>query len=327
MANFTGRSFDCVCGRKYERRSSLTNHQKKCQKYIDSSVEGIDFVRCKLCGEVGKSITSHVKKHGLSKKEYKAKYGPTVCKKTKTNYSDTKNYDWIRREKEKGNDLKEYREKLSSAISKGIMSSPSARKARRKNLSSLNKTEEFRKRSSEVAKKTSSRKDILENRTKQLREWRENHPDEFYEKCTSVMINSWKSKPELHLFKSLNEKYSFLKRNQKLHRKGKFLSTRSNIRQIDIMSIENKIIVEFDGVHHFKNIHGQDVLEKNKLKDKELNEVMTDEGWTVIRVSHDQYTYKSGEGFKKECLDEVTKIIETKERGLFLIGESYEKQQ
>lgn len=323
MANFTGRSFNCVCGRMYERRSSLTNHQKKCQEYVNSAIEGVDFVRCKICGEIGKSISSHVKKHDMSKKEYEAKYGPIVCKKTKSNYSDTKNYDWIKREKEKGNDLKEYREKLGKAISKGVMNSDSAREARRQNLSSLNKTEAFRKRSSEVAKKTSSRKDILENRTNQLRKWRENNPDEFYEKCTSTMINSWKSKPELHLFELLNKKYSFLKRNQKLHRRGKFLSTKSNIRQIDIMSLENKIIIEFDGVCHFKNIFGDDVLETNKKKDKELNEVMKNEGWTVIRVSHDQYSYKSGQGFKKECLDEVTKIIETKERGLFLIGESY----
>ena len=276
---------------------------------------------------MGKSITSHVKKHGLSKKEYKAKYGPTVCKKTKTNYSDTKNYDWIRREKEKGNDLKEYREKLSIAISKGIMSSPSAREARRKNLSSLNKTEEFRKRSSEVAKKTSSRKDILENRTKQLRGWRENHPDEFYKKCTSVMHRSYTSKPESDLFDFVKTLNSNFKRNQQIHKAKKFMSVKSNTRQIDMLARKDKIVIEFDGIIHFKDVYRNGTLVKIRKKDKELNEVMTNEGWTVIRVSHDQYSYKSGEGFKKECLDEVTKIIGLKERGLFLIGESYEKQQ
>ena len=101
------------------------------------------------------------------------------------------NGDWISRAKERGEDLTEYFEKLSCKISEGIMKSDSAREARRQNLSRLNKTQEFRERSSETAKKTSSRKDIQDKRSKQLAKWRENNPEEFYEKCTSVMHKSW----------------------------------------------------------------------------------------------------------------------------------------
>lgn len=259
----------------------------------------------------------------MTKEEYEKKYGSTICETSKKKYSETGNYDWINREKEKGNDLSEYRKKLSKSISEGIMSSESAREARRKNLSKLNKTEEFRKKSSETAKKTSSRKDILKKRSNQLKEWRDNNPEEFYKKCTSVMINSWKSKPELELFNILNRMFSFLKRNQKLHRKGKFLSTSSNIRQIDIMSLENKIIVEFDGIVHFKDVYKNNSLNEIQKKDNELNSVMTLEGWTVIRVSYDEYSYRSGKGFNPDTISRICELIKAKSRGLFLFGDSY----
>ena len=60
------------------------------------------------------------------------------------------------------------------------MKSDSAREARRQNLSRLNKTQGFRERSSDTAKKTSSRKDIKDKRSEQLATWRENNPEEFY---------------------------------------------------------------------------------------------------------------------------------------------------
>lgn len=276
-----------------------------------------------MCGVIGKSITSHIKSHNISKSEYEKKFGPTICQSSKKRYSETQNYDWIKREKEKGNDLKEWREKLGKKTSEGIMNSESARAARRANLTRLNKTKEFREKSSKTAKQTSARKEILEKRSRQLKEWRENNPEEFYNKCTSVMINSWKSKPETQLFEILNKKYSFFKRNQQLRRVNKFKTTKSGKRQIDIMSLENKIIVEFDGVHHFNNIHGVEVLKKNIKKDNELNFVMVAEGWTVIRVAHDQYSYNSGGVFSEDSIKRIFNLIDNKERGLFLIGASY----
>lgn len=261
----------------------------------------------------------------MTKAEYEEKYGPTVCSNSKTKYSESGNYDWINREKAKANSEKyeNWKTNLGEKISEGIMNSDSAREARRKNLSKLNKTDEFRERSSKTAKKTSSRKNVLQKRSEQLKEWRENNPDEFYEKCTSVMINSWKSKPELALFEIVKNKYPDFKKNQQLRRVNKFKSTQSGKRQIDIMSLDDKIIIEFDGVHHFKDMHGKDVLEKNKSKDKELNSVMIAEGWTVIRVAYDQYSYKSGEGFNPEIISKICDLINHKERGLFLLGKAY----
>lgn len=327
MVHNTRRSFDCVCGKSYVGNSGLNNHQKKCKVYLAQAIEGVDYIKCKICDFTGKSITAHVKKsHLLSKIEYEKKYGSTVCDSTKSTYSETAkiNGDWINRAKEKGEDLTEYFEKLGSKISEGIMKSDSAREARRQNLSRLNKTQDFRERSSETAKKTSSRKDIQDERSKRLAKWRKNNPEEFYEKCTAVMHKSWKSKPEMKLFEIVSVRFpNLFKRNQQLKRK-KFTTTKSNKRQIDIMSLENKIVIEFDGIHHFKSVFKENKNFNNTVKrDKELNSVLVEEGWTVIRVSYDEYEYKENGKFKQETLDKIFDIVTNKKRGLWLFGKSY----
>tara|TARA_B100001121_G_scaffold232020_1_gene205269 strand:+ start:12460 stop:13401 length:942 start_codon:yes stop_codon:yes gene_type:complete len=312
-----------VCGKSFANNSSLNTHQKKCNVFLEKSTEGVDYIKCRICGYIGKNITSHVKKHhSLSKSEYEEKYGSTICEKTRGIYAV--NGDWITRAKERGDDLSEYYSKLSDKISEGIMKSDSAREARRKNLSSLNKTKEFRDRSSKTAKKTSGRKDIQKERSERLAKWRLNNPEEFYEKCTSVMHKSWHSKPEMQLFEIINRIFpNTFKRNQQLKRKN-FKTTKSNKRQIDILSLENKVLVEFDGIHHFKSVFKETKNFENTVKrDKELNEVLVEEGWTVIRVSYDEYDYKDNGTFNQETLDKVRKIISNKTRGLWLFGKSY----
>ena len=327
MVYNSGRSFDCVCGKNYVNKSGLDNHQKKCKIFLEDVIEDVDYVKCKVCGYIGKSITIHVKKkHFLSKIEYQEKYGETVCKNSRSAYSETAkiNGAWIKRAKERGEDLSEHFANLGDKISAGIMKSETAREVRRQNLSKLNKTQEFRERSSKTAKKTSSRKDIQEERSKRLAKWREDNPEEFYNKCTSVMHNSWQSKPEIKLYKIINELFPGLfKRNQQLKRK-KFITTKSNKRQIDIMSLENKIVIEFDGIHHFKSVFKENKNFNNTVKrDQELNKVLVEEGWTVIRVSHDEYDYKDNGTFNQKTLDKIDDIIDKRVRGLWLFGKSY----
>ena len=317
-----------MCRKSYVNKSGLHNHQKKCEVYLSQAIEGVDYVKCKICGFTGKSIFAHVKRnHSLSKSEYEKKYGPTVCDSTKSTYSETSkiNGDWIKIAKERGEDLAGYFEKLSNKISEGIMKSDSAREARRQNLSRLNRTQDFRERSSKTAKKTSSRKDIQDKRSKRLARWRENNAEEFYEKCTSVMHKSWQSKPEIDLFDVVDQFFpDTFKRNQILKRTGKFLSTKTNIRQIDIMSLENKIVIEFDGIHHFKDVFKKKGnLNEVSKKDQELNSVLVEEGWTVIRVSYDEYDYKENGKFRQETLDKVFNIVSNKKRGLWFFGNSY----
>ena len=105
MVHNSSRSYACVCGKSYVNKSGLNNHQKKCEVYLLQAIEGIDYVKCKICNFKGKSISAHVKRnHLLSKSEYEKAYGPTVCDSTKSTYSETAkiNGDWINRAKEKG---------------------------------------------------------------------------------------------------------------------------------------------------------------------------------------------------------------------------------
>ena len=138
------------------------------------------------------------------------------------------------------------------------------------------------------------------------------------------MHKSWHSKPEMQLFEIINRIFpNTFKRNQQLKRKN-FKTTKSNKRQIDILSLENKVLVEFDGIHHFKSVFKETKNFENTVKrDKELNEVLVEEGWTVIRVSYDEYDYKDNGTFNQETLDKVRKIISNKTRGLWLFGKSY----
>lgn len=328
MVYNTRRSFDCVCGKSCVSQVVLDNHQKKCKVYLEHAIEGFDYIKCKLCSYIGKSISFHVKKnHSLEKVDYEKLYGSTICKKTKNAYSETAkiNGDWINRAKERGEDLTGHFNSIGSKISEGIMMSDSAREARRQTLSRLNATKEFRERSSATAKKTSSRKDIQDERSKRLARWREDNPEEFYEKCTSVMHKTWQSKPEIDLFKVVDQFFpETFKRNQILKRTGKFLSTKTNIRQIDIMSLENKIVIEFDGIHHFKDVFKKKGnLNEVSKRDHELNSVLVEEGWTVIRVSYDEYDYKENGKFNQETLDKIFEIITQRQRGIWLFGSSY----
>jgi hypothetical protein len=51
--------------------------------------------------------------------------------------------------------------------------------------------------------------------------------------------------------------------------------------------------------------------------------VLVEEGWTVIRVSCDEYDYKENGKFKKETLNKIFDIVTNKKRGLWLFGKSY----
>lgn len=60
----------------------------------------------------------------------------------------------------------------------------------------------------------------------------------------------------------------------------------------DIYSNDLKIIVEYDGVWHFKDIHGQ--LEEKKIKDRLLEEWVIDNDWRIVRISDDLYRKEKG---------------------------------
>jgi very-short-patch-repair endonuclease len=308
------------------RAPTLKQHQLKCERWIEGKEEGFDYVRCKICGFVSRSLTLHVKsEHGISREEYLEKHGPVVCQTTSEIKKSLDNWNWVKRAKEDDPEkFDTWRKELGPKISVGVLNSPTAREARRQNLTALNKSETQRKISSVTAQRTSARRDIQLKRGENLRRWRVNNPEKFSEIFTKLS-KCFASKPELTLHQLLVQEFSSKNfvRNQHLKRRGKFLTTKSHVRQVDIYSPEEKIVVEFDGVYHFKPVKSDVELAYIQRKDQELNHVLVEEGFTLIRVSYDQFKYARGGHFREECLSEIRRILNTGERGLFLIGSSY----
>jgi hypothetical protein len=55
----------------------------------------------------------------------------------------------------------------------------------------------------------------------------------------------------------------------------------------DLFSKKLKVIIEYDGVWHFKDIHGQ--LEDKQIKDKALEDWVVENNWRLIRIKEDVY--------------------------------------
>jgi very-short-patch-repair endonuclease len=266
------------------------------------------------------------KYHNLQKEQYESLYGKTICENSIKAYKNTKNYDWITRAKQAGKDLADYKKKMSKSVSEAILSNPKERIRRAELLGSLNKTVEFRKKSSETAKKTSARPEILEHRSQNLAKWQKENFEEFYDKCTSKMINCWQSIPEKALFQILRsvEGYEF-KRSQRL--KSESFISKSKVKLVDAGDKKMRVYVEFDGPLHFEKKFELQTLEETQLKDRLLDEHIEKHCWTLIRISHDQFSYNKGGSFKEECIRRLFEALKNPQPGVLKIGEAYKKKE
>jgi very-short-patch-repair endonuclease len=261
--------------------------------------------------------------HGLTKEQYTAQTGRSVMAKVaKDNHgqANVKNGDWIERAKEAGNDLRGYRVKMGAAVSKAVMANPEERARRSIMLGNLNRTDAFRKRSSETAILTSARPEIQRARVERLAAWRKRDPEAFYEKCVKRLTTWQTSKPEKAALKLLREnfpQYAFEAGQQLLNEK--FLLNKTRRRQIDIMSKSHKIIVEIDGFLYFKEVWGH--LGLIQAKDAELNTVAPGMGYTVIRISQDQWDENGN--LSDPCKKRLVHLITTAASGLHFVGELY----
>lgn len=298
--------------------------------YQKSALLGGDLIKCGLCSYTSAKLTIHVKKeHNISPEEYREKYGSLVCDNSIKRYSAIakENGSWINRAKESGQDLGEYKSKLSESVSKSIMSNPEERKRRAELLGSLNKTETFRKKASETAKKTSARVDIQKSRAAQLKRWREMNPDAFFNKCTLVMHSKWQSLPEKKLFEFFKNISQDFEKNKQIKSTKHFRVNKTNSKQIDVLNKKQKIIAEFDGKHHFSPIFGNEVLSRVKEKDKELERFCLDNNFILIRVSQSCFIYRSINDFPKSIKDKIDEIIKNNIPGNYFIGEEYRCQK
>ena len=182
----------------------------------------------------------------------------------------------------------------------------------------------FRQNQSETAKITSARSDIQAQRAEALKNWRDNNPEDFYEKCTRAMHKTWTSKPEKKLTAFAKSINPFFKGNQQIKSAKHFFINKTSSKQIDILDKENKIIIELDGPHHFEPIFGDDKLKAVQKKDKELDSFCLDKGYVLIRISHKQYDYRGTvNNFPEHILAKIRQILQNKIPGIYCLGEEY----
>lgn len=84
-----------------------------------------------------------------------------------------------------------------------------------------------------------------------------------------------------------------------------------NYLSVDLYNKNLKVIFEYDGIWHFKNIHNQ--LKKKKLKDKLLERWCLQNGWTLIRLSETMYNLFGFDYWIKQLHDCFYENVEKKQ--------------
>jgi hypothetical protein len=242
------------------------------------------------------------KEHGLNRETYEGRFGPATAASVADRYSKSgaKNGGWLGVRVGRGEDVSEYKARLSAAVRESIMSNPTERERRSKlaqtTIVAYAKSDEGRQKSSQAAQETSARPEIVAARSAQLAAWRARCPDEFHDKCVAAMQSYKTTKPEFALLAFLCAQFPGheFKGNQRITAPC-FTINKSHKRQIDVMSHSCKVIVEFDGPLHFMNVESWDQLQLVQAKDRELDEGATALGYLVIRVGCDMVDKRSGE--------------------------------
>lgn len=287
---------------------------------------------CRICGQAHKSLAKHITgTHLLTKEAYIAQHGgPIKCEKTRLRYSEQNrvNSQWIVRAKAGGDDLSEYRAKMSAAVSAAIMANPEERARRAKTWAATNQTQEARDRASRTAKRTSARPEVQAQRAAKLKRWRDENPEKFVELLERFVSSGCSiSRPEVELSNILDRNFPnadwahaalFTPLNDDSVSLLKTTNP-SGRTQVDVISRRLQVVVEFDGIHHFKPVKSQEVLERTIRKDRVKNSVISNEGFCLIRVSYDQWLQRGR--FKGECVGRLYDLISDPVPGVHFIGE------
>ena len=313
------------CDRIFKYETSFKKHVESCQK--EQKEEGVDFVKCEICGIKAKTLSKHITQvHCVSKEAYALQHADAriTCDNSNVVFKARgQNFAWLKRAKECGDDLTEYKVKVGKAVSAAIMNNPEERARRAAQMAANNRTDAARELSRNTAKRTSARPEILKARSERLAKWREMNFDDFYEKCIMAMHSTWHSKPELTLFEILRniKDYEF-KHNQVI--KSDTFNNVSKRKQVDIADASLRVYVEFDGIIHFEpRIKGALKLSEIQNSDKLLDEHIVRHGWTLIRISYDQFSYKEGGRFKESCLKLLFEHLRNPQPGVHCIGDAY----
>ena len=73
-------------------------------------------------------------------------------------------------------------------------------------------------------------------------------------------------------------------------------------KSLDIYCKVNNLIIEYDGIYHFKNVYGN--LERVQMKDKQLELFCQNTNWKLIRINEKTFLNK-----KDECLNIIYNMI------------------
>jgi very-short-patch-repair endonuclease len=294
-------------GPRKKNPEKYISHEEHVRKCWSNGKLGIDYVECALCRFAGCKIAQHVKlTHDMSKENYVKKYGSLISQNSSKRYGATENCDWINRRKNEGKDLSEYKLKIASAVSTAIMSNPDERARRASLLGTLNKRQDFRDKSSRTAKVTSSRPDVIANRTGQLKRWRREHPEKF-QATIEKALKITSSRPEKLLFEICkeilgNDTISQFKIQHPL------IPTKSHRARIDIANKNLKVLIELDGPFHFKPIVGEEHLSFRRVRDLAVEKYAIENGYVLIRISYDLFDGKKFDESVSNCLREVSNM-------------------
>lgn len=309
------------------KQKAYGRHRNNCKEYVLNEIKVGNLVECKICGYTATKLALHLSQsHSLTKEEYMQQHNSEViAKNTLDKYlaCNKNNAKWFSRAKERGEDVSWFGEKVSKSVSASIMNNPAERERRAKLLGQLNKRDDFRKKSSDTAKKTSARKDIQEKRAGQLKRWRDGNRDDFIKKCIIPNMYKFQSLPERKLYEFVKNINNNFKRNQQLVSNIYFKTNKSSRKQVDIIDLENKIILEFDGECHFKMMHGDEHFEKIVKKDLELDEFCKDNIYILIRVSQSCFIYKTINDFRQDVKFKIEEILKNPKPGVFYLGAEY----
>lgn len=319
-------------------KETIINHIYQCKENSEKLIDGIDFIICKICNFHAQNLGIHLKIiHNISSEYYITQYGgTTVSFNSNKKYSDN-HFSYLTNAKKNDIDLTEYWGKVGKGISDAILSNNNERQRRTDMMIALNKIQQndpsFKELVSKTATKTSARPEIQQQRSIQLKKWRDENPEDFYEKCVKAMITTFQSKPEKKLFEFVSSLDGFnFKKNQII--KSIIFTSSSHKRQMDIADKNKRIYIEFDGKVHFEPIFGNDVLIRNIIKDKEIERHISNHNWTLIRISYDQFIYTTkttnkikndASYFMQKCLDQLVELLNNNEPGIYKIGEAYGK--
>jgi len=192
---------------------------------------------------------------------------------------------------------------------------PQFRAAHSKILARLNRTQEFRDKSSRTAKKTSSRPEILAQRAGRLAVWRKNNPEKFHQIVQKMQAAKRDPRSEKWLQENVLCGLGFTR--------GKQVRCGEKLKQVDF--VRSDFWIEVDGCWHFgKDFSGHRYSpERIHERDLMLNREAERRGITLLRLGVGCWRASGKKALKDEWKVLLVRLLQRPIPGVFMFGECY----